>query len=332
MKKLIILKTQLAEAAKFARSKRHAHKRIAVILLDNFIEIQLSAMMKNVFRVDGYWNRSIKKYTPHERKKIQKYHQELLTACVKENIISVEDKVIISFCHDIRNNLYHQGDEDTLLTKVALIFIHEIVLRYQLGWKNGQLGFILRKDDIDPYASKGTSPINANSDKEWRYFLKKYINWIDKEEKSPQQMLSEYLLNKLNESQEWFNYIESEHGNHFLSMQGWEFNDYLVHYSFYILEKEKIELLQSITNSEEKANAFKNLYKAYQKNWKPIKKPRIEILARESYRLTNLSQARCIEKYLDLRQEVLLINTTLKSAVEVIDQLVEEQIERSRLK
>lgn len=332
MKKLIILKTQLAEAANFARSKRHAHKRLAVILLDNFLEIQLSAMMKNVFRLDGSWYRSNKKHTPPERKKILKYHYELLNACVKENIISVEDKVIISFCHDIRNNLYHQGDEDTILTKVALMLIHEIILRYQLGWKNGQLGFILNKDDIDPYASEGASPNNADSDEEWRYFLKKYFNWIDKDEKPPQQMLSEYLLIKLNESEEWFDYIESEHSNHFPRMEGWKFNDYLVHYSFYVIEKEKIETLQSISNSEEMASAFNNLYKAYQKQWKPIKKSRLEILTRESNELTRLPPAKCIEKYLTLREEILLIHAAFKSAAEVIDQLVEEDIERNRLK
>jgi len=331
MKKLIILKTQLAEAAKFGRSKRHAHKRLAVILLDNFLEIQLSAMMKNLFYLDGSWYRPNKKHTPSERNKILNFHGELLKACVKENIISSDDKAIISFCHNIRNNLYHQGDEDTILTKVSLFFMQETITRYQLGWKNGHLGFNHWKDAIDPYASKETSSINADSDEEWKYFLAKHFNCIDKRAKPPQKMLSEYLLIKLRESEDWFAYVDAEHSSFFPSMAGWGFNEYLMHFSFYEKEKEQIEMLPKSTTDEDPRLAFNRLYAAYQKTWKPKKKSRLDILRREAAALAELTPAKCIEKYLTLREEILLIHGAFQSAAGIIDQLVEEQIERSRL-
>lgn len=331
MNKLIILKTQLAEAAQFARSERHAHRRLAVILLDNFLEIQLSSMMKNIFRLDGSWYRPNKKHTPSERNKILKYHHELLNACVKENIISAADKAIISFCHNIRNNLYHQGDEDTMLTIVALVFMQEIIMRYQLGWKNGQLGFSYKKDDVDPYASKETSQSNADSDEEWKYFLNKYFRPIATHSKSPQQILSEYLLSKLSESEDWFAYVDAEHSAFFPSLADWGFNEYLVHFSFYEKEKEQIEMLPKNATGEDPRIAFNRLYAAYQKTWKPKKKNRLDILKRESIALADLTPAKCIEKYLTMREEVMLIHGTFQSAAGIIDQLVEEQIERSRL-
>lgn len=130
MEKTIPLKTQLAEAAVFARSYRHAHNRLAVILLDNFLELQLSGMMKQLFHLDRSWYRPYKKHTSAQRNKILRHYNELLRASVRENIISEENKRILSFCHNIRNNLYHQGDEDKLLTQVAVVLLHDVILVY----------------------------------------------------------------------------------------------------------------------------------------------------------------------------------------------------------
>lgn len=49
MERVLLLKTQLVEAAKLADSSDFAKQRLAVILLDNFIEIQLSELMKKKF-------------------------------------------------------------------------------------------------------------------------------------------------------------------------------------------------------------------------------------------------------------------------------------------
>lgn len=47
MKKSVLLKIQLAEAAKYAIKEELPYKRLAVIMLDNFMELQLSSVIQN---------------------------------------------------------------------------------------------------------------------------------------------------------------------------------------------------------------------------------------------------------------------------------------------
>ena len=45
MEKTVLLKTQLNEASKFGKSKDFKNQRLSVILLDNFVEIQLRCLI-----------------------------------------------------------------------------------------------------------------------------------------------------------------------------------------------------------------------------------------------------------------------------------------------
>lgn len=153
MEKVVLLKTQLAEAATFARSKRFGHKRLAVILLDNFIEIQLSALMqKNFLWDEGLF--SPKKYTLERKTKVLNHYDELLKVCVKEQIITSDELRLLSYCHEIRNNLYHKGEEEKVLTQAAITILYHIIIKYQPHWKSAKNFTAWTNNFEDPYNPK----------------------------------------------------------------------------------------------------------------------------------------------------------------------------------
>jgi len=68
MEKVVLLKTQLVEAARLGRSDDFRMQRLAVILLDNFVEIQLSSLIKEKFRWDSAFTFQEKKYKESQYK------------------------------------------------------------------------------------------------------------------------------------------------------------------------------------------------------------------------------------------------------------------------
>lgn len=332
MERVLLLKTQLAEAARFAKSKNHAHNRLAVILLDNFVEIQLGGLIKQRFILDEGWYKIRKKYTAALRKKILTYHADLLQACVAEKIITPDEERVISFCHSIRNKLYHHGDEDKLLTRIALLLLHDMIHHYQVSWKSTKLSTSYSKNHVDPFLPKGFSIHNANSNDAWIYFLKHHFAFKDHRTKTSQKLLSDYLTIKLREAKEYLEYVDAEHGMHFPGTENWKFDDYLMHYSFFKVKKEEIQNIRTYSSGENARIAFAKLYQSYQKQWRKKSSNRLKTLFKQALSISKLSVAKAVEKYSSLREEVLLIHDALQDAAGVIDQVVDEQIEEMRLK
>ena len=186
MEKVVLLKTQLVEAARLGRSDDFRMQRLAVILLDNFVEIQLSSLIKEKFRWDSAFTFQEKKYKQRERRKVLNYYDELLKTCVKENIIDEQEFFLLSFCHDVRNNLYHKIDEEKLLVSVALRILQKLITNKQPDWKSARGFTSYSSDSYDPFAKTNEKGwrMNGNSQEDWKYFLKKYFDFIDKRKSS----------------------------------------------------------------------------------------------------------------------------------------------------
>lgn len=243
MEKVILLKTQLAEASRLAKTKTIAHDRLAVILLDNFVEIQLSALMKEKFIFDNpYYNP--KKYSVTQRKKILNNYGDLLRTCVAEQIIDSDEMRILTFCHSVRNNLYHKVDEERLLAKIALNILYDIITRYQVKWKSASLITSWSSDTHDPYSQGGKYSFSGNSDEDWTYFLSKHFNFINKKYKKPSKLLSDFLLNKIREAKESYKFIKYEYGDFFSGIKEPTFDDFLCEYSFRSKMKDEIDIIK----------------------------------------------------------------------------------------
>lgn len=331
MEKVILLKTQLAESAQFAKSKRFGHNRLAVILMDNFVEIQLSGLMGNKFLLDEISASKGKKYSQERRAKIFSNYDELLKASIKENIITEDEHKLLSFCHGVRNNLYHKGDEEKLLIRIATIILQQIIVKYQPFWKSAKNVTSWSKKTNDPYNSREKSFSHSwNTENDWKSFLNKHFNCIDKRTKTASALISEYLVQKTKETKGNMRFIKDEFHIFFQQTKDWNFNDFLIHYSFYNVKHEEIERIKENPNKAEINIQINRLFLLYKQNWRYKRKDRLAVLEKSFKQFTKLPVEKAIEKFMTYKEEVKMIHESFKKAARDLDQIIDEAIDRAR--
>lgn len=328
MEKVNLLKTQLAEAAEFANSNRFGHKRLAVILLDNFIEIQLTSLMKQKFEWNVYLKGNI--YSIDRKFKIQNHFDELIKASLEEEIITPNEKMLLGFCHKIRNNLYHKANEEKLLTQVAIIILSDIIKEHQHKWKNARMLTSYRSDTIDPYEIGNSSISSGNSEENWKKFLEKYFVIIDSTDKTSSKLISNFLIEKIKDAKEYYKFIQSEFNIFFPYTKDWTFNDFVLHYSFKITKESQLEKIKENSCITEQKNEVIKLQKEYLTKWK-IKKPeRLDVLEKSFEKIDNLPIEKSIEKFITYRDETYLYYDSLLKAAQDLDDAIENSINIAR--
>lgn len=332
MDKVVLLKTQLVEAARFGKSEDFRFKRLAVILLDNFIEIQLSALIKEKFNWDGAFIFQNKKYKQKERIKILNYYDELLKTCVKENIINEQELFLLSFCHDIRNNLYHKIGEEELLVNVALRVLNEIIIIRQPEWKNARMFTTYNIKSHDPYrVNKKTNPFRGgNSQIEWKYFLNKYFNFIDNRMATSSSLLSKSLISKIKATRLNYRFLKREFHIFFPYAEDWKFNDYLLHYSFKNVNKDRIEEIKELIGKEKQQQEYDGLFAEYEKKWHAKKYERLKNIEDKAKEMLKLDTYKSLEKYISLRIETNLIYEAIGGAASDLNGAIQFAIDVAR--
>ncbi|MDD4332561.1 MAG: hypothetical protein PHT51_00410 [Patescibacteria group bacterium] len=326
-----MLKIQLNEASRFGRIKDFAYQRLAVILLDNFIEIQLRTLMDAILFRDGLSYILHKKYKQKDREKIICYHGELLKTCVKELIITQEEKQKIAFCHNVRNNLYHTIDEDKLLVKISLILLHNIITKNKVLWGNGLGITSLKGKNFDPFVRKrqrDSAWFNSNTKEEWQYFFKRFFNFIDKREKNIQALLKENIKRNLKRTRKNISFIKKDFSIFFPYAKNWKFNEYCLYYSFHIINKKEIRVFEEDKLSGEKK--YKELFLKYKNNWKKINKSRISEINNQANLITNLSESKALEKYITIMTELKMISDVFEEAARDLDKQIQAEIDLVR--
>jgi len=331
MKRVILLKTQLEEASKFAISERFEHKRIGVILLDNFIEIQLSKLIQQKFTFDGMFG-EIKKYSTSQKNKILSQYDELLKASVNELIITSQEKSLLLFCHKLRNNLYHKIDEENLLVKVAIIIFHTIIKKYQAKWKTARMFTAFNVETIDPYHSNDEQKIlmGKNSTEDWREFMEKYFICYDENSKTASELFSIYLLEKLEQIREYEEFVYNEFIIFFPYAENWKFNDYLINYSFKTTQSLFIQKIREIEDIDIMKNEMEKLKESYKKKWRYKKGGRLKDLKESIIHLAELPIEQSLEKLLNFRDEILMIHESFREASNDLEEQIQNEIDQSQ--
>lgn len=329
MERVILLKTQLAEAAKLAGLDDFAHQRLAVILLDNFMEIQLSTLMKKKFTYDDAFTSNPKKYNYTLRKKILHNYDDLLKICSSENIINQEERDLLNFCHDVRNNLYHHAKEEHLLTTIALQFLHELVLKYQPEWKSARDFTSWTMKTKDPYSSNKEKSFlpDANSKEEWVAFLKTHFGCIPENSKQAPLLITEHLLGKIDKAKDYYQFLLEEYSNFAPQTEHWELNDFLQYYSFYNAKDFELKILKEGNDMNQYNKCYSELMLAYKKSWRFVRPNRLVTLENKIKVVAQLTSHQALEKFKGLRTEIYMIYEALSRAAGDLDAQIDSAID-----
>ncbi|ETZ20194.1 hypothetical protein [Pedobacter sp. V48] len=332
MERVILLKTQLVEAAKFARSTQAAHRRLAAILLDNFIEIQLSTLIKQIFRHDEAYYKREKKYSETFRHKVLYNYDELLKLSVVESIITTDECRMLSFCHDVRNNLYHKVGEEKLLIRIAINMLYSIIVKYQPNWKSGRGFTAYTMDTVDPYNDKKGrfAMFSGNSKDDWDNFLAKHFTCIDRRAKSASRLISDFLVGKMKDAKSALKFVDKEFVIFFPHTKDWDFNKLVLNYAFLNANDNELKRLKEISDAHERDRRFDELAKKYKKSWTFKKPERLTILERKFKELGTLNIERCLEKFMSHREEAFMLHDALSRAAGELDGEIQSAIDRSK--
>ncbi len=174
----------LKEADRYARSQNPHHHRLAVVLLDNILELQIRRKSEKTFAWDRTtWYSGVRQYDRKRRHKVSRDHGELLALAVAESIITDEELKLLAFAHRIRNRTYHDGEsEDKVDLRIGLVLLYRFVRRRFPEWKNGRFGMALtprRPIPVEDVSNddSGWSPLLFGFEEDGRYDFLSEEHW-----------------------------------------------------------------------------------------------------------------------------------------------------------
>lgn len=214
----------LREADLFARSQNPHHHRLAIVLLDNIIELQLRRKAEWTFAMDRTYSfMGVRKHDRKQRKGVSKYHAELLALAVGEDLLVAEESMSLAFAHRIRNRAYHEGDaEDEVDFQIGMTLLYRIIRRRFPEWREyPSLGPIPIEDAAtDP---TGNAPLtfgddHGNSahpgDDGWSDFVRNCLTYDDTRDIRP--LIKRRIENLVNDVQDSLDYLTEDEKQNFV--------------------------------------------------------------------------------------------------------------------
>lgn len=312
MENIYKVKTQLEEAARFANSSVLGHDRLAVILMDNLVEIQLGRQMHFRFRTEFLNDYKTLKYPLDKRQEILGKHDKLLKACFEEGIVTAHERAMISFCHDIRNRVYHKGDDHSLLIRIALSTLYEIILHRQPEWGGGtdMIGVPISMDgtpiDMEHPFSKerkkelGSKAYETGSKEDWLDFVQYNFKGLG-EDQSPSKLLSEFIIGGVEHLKSAFKFANGR------SEKKLSFDELLLNYSFKIKHKDELQRLREMQDKKMAKIEQDRLFKTYKQNYRPLSEKRTDAIRKIGEEVSSLPSGEALEKYMSIRTDFFLM-------------------------
>lgn len=137
MKNINQILITITEANRLANAKNPHHQRLALLMLDNVIEIQLRRRTETAMMSDKTtWYSGVRKYDRKRRKQVARHHGELLALAVEEGFITTQDQQLLSYGHRLRNHLYHEGrEEDDTDLELGTCLLFRFIAKYFPDWR-----------------------------------------------------------------------------------------------------------------------------------------------------------------------------------------------------
>ena len=161
---------QLHEADKYASAKNPHLRRLAVVLLDNIVEVQLRRKAEMEFMFDKTDLRSgVRKHDLRHRRAVVRWHGELVDLAVRLGWMTEDDGTLVSYAHRVRNNFYHEGGYDDLDGEIAIRLLYTFVKTHFPKWRTARpmllisaelpVDFTTAQDD-----ASGSAPLLTTTD------------------------------------------------------------------------------------------------------------------------------------------------------------------------
>lgn len=142
---------QLREADRYACAKNPQLRRLAVILLDNIVELQLFRKSELVFARDRTtWYRGVRKHDRKQRRSVSHLHAELSLFAKDEGWISDSDVSLLNYTHKVRNKFYHEGRFDELDAELCIRLLYRFIDFHFPKWRTATWGVQLTPNDPIP--------------------------------------------------------------------------------------------------------------------------------------------------------------------------------------
>lgn len=158
---------QLREADKYASAKNPHLRRLAVVLLDNIIELQLRRKVETELMFDRTtWHSGARRHNQRQRQTVFRRHPDLVDFATQLGWMTKDNATLLSYAHQIRNAFYHEGDYDDLDGEIAVRLLYEFVRTFFPKWRTARpFLFISPQLPIEVEAARddptGSAPILA---------------------------------------------------------------------------------------------------------------------------------------------------------------------------
>jgi len=155
---------QLHEANRYASAENPHFRRLAVVLLDNTIELQLRRKAEFLFFSDfTNWITGVRKYDARVRRDVFRYYPRLTNLALSEGWITEDDVRLLNYSHRVRNCFYHEGGYDSLDAEMAIRFLYRFIKSHVPQWRSSGLTMLSSRDPYNIAAASdeptGTAPL-----------------------------------------------------------------------------------------------------------------------------------------------------------------------------
>jgi hypothetical protein len=135
----------LREADAFASAKNPHYQRLALVLLDNIVELQLRRKSEVEFAFDRTtWYAGVRKHSLRRRKAVSRCHSELLALAVDLSWITEDDSRLLAYAHRIRNRIYHEGrPEHATDLLLGITLLYRFIRQHFPLWQHGGIALMI---------------------------------------------------------------------------------------------------------------------------------------------------------------------------------------------
>jgi hypothetical protein len=154
---------QLREADRFAGAEPQL-RRLAVVLLDNLVEIQLRRRTARSLLTDRTtWYGGVRQHDRKRRFRISRFHDELLRFAVEQNEITADESILLGYGHRVRNAYYHEGGYDELDSEIAILLFYRFIRVRFPKWKTAMSFHTLSSSYYDQDAKRSVTTAGFES-------------------------------------------------------------------------------------------------------------------------------------------------------------------------